>query len=161
MWHNPLWRAHHPIKTLITSVTQHKLITEFINNLNFYIMDIIGNYKNVLTKKYSDFKGRAGRTEYWLFVLVNVAISIVYQILVSVSGDNATARVVISAIFGLFFLAILVPGLAISVRRMHDIGKGGEWFFINFIPVIGGIWFLVLCIKEGEPTANRFGEPQP
>ena len=161
MWHNPLWRAHHPIKTLITSVTRHKLITEFINNLNFYILDIIGKYKNVLTKKYSDFKGRAGRTEYWLFVLVNVAISIVYQILVSVSGDNATARLVISAIFGLFFLAILVPGLAISVRRMHDIGKGGEWFFINFIPVIGGIWFLVLCIKEGEPTANRFGEPQP
>ena len=111
--------------------------------------------------KYSDFKGRAGRTEYWLFVLVNVAISIVYQILVSVSGDSATARLVISAIFGLFYLAILVPGLAISVRRMHDIGKGGEWIFINFIPVIGAIWFLVLCIKEGEPAANRFGEPQP
>ncbi|MFC2264467.1 MAG: DUF805 domain-containing protein [Prevotella conceptionensis] len=124
-------------------------------------MDIIGNYKNVLTKKYSDFKGRAGRTEYWLFVLVNVVIVTVFQILMKVVEGSTAGTLVVSGIFCLFSLALLVPGLAISVRRMHDIGKGGEWFFINFIPVIGAIWFLVLCIKEGEPTANRFGEPQP
>ena len=124
-------------------------------------MDIIGNYKNVLTNKYSDFKGRASRSEYWLFVLVNVAISIVFQILMSVVRGSTTGTLFVAGFFGVIGLALLVPGLAISVRRMHDIGKGGEWIFINLVPFIGAIWFLVLCIKEGEPTANRFGEPQP
>ena len=124
-------------------------------------MDIIGNYKNVLTKKYSEFKGRANRSEFWLFALVNAAISIVYQILVSVLAGSTAATLIVSIIFGVFALAILVPGLALSVRRMHDIGKGGGWIFITFVPIIGSIWFLVLCIKEGEPAANRFGEPQP
>ena len=124
-------------------------------------MDIIGNYKNVLTNKYADFKGRANRSEFWLFALVNVAISIVYQILVSVLAGSTAATLIVSIIFGVIALAILVPGLALSVRRMHDIGKGGGWIFISFVPIIGSIWFLVLCIKEGEPAANRFGEPQP
>ena len=124
-------------------------------------MDIIGNYKNVLTNKYAMFQGRANRSEFWLFALVNVAISIVYQILVSVLAGSTAATLIVSIIFGVIALAILVPGLALSVRRMHDIGKGGGWIFINLVPFIGGIWFLVLCIKEGEPAANRFGEPQP
>ena len=118
-------------------------------------MDIIGNYKNVLTNKYALFKGRANRSEFWLFALVNAAISIVYQILVSVLAGSTAATLIV------FALAILVPGLALSVRRMHGIGKGGGWIFITFVPIIGSIWFLVLCIKEGEPAANRFGEPQP
>ena len=124
-------------------------------------MDIIGNYKNVLTNKYAMFKGRANRSEFWLFALVNVAISIVYQILVSVLAGSTATTLIVSIIFGVIALAILVPGLALSVRRMHDIGKGGGWIFISFVPIIGSIWFLVLCIKEGEPAANRFGEPQP
>lgn len=56
-------------------------------------------------------------------------------------------------------LGLLVPTLAVSVRRLHDIGKGGGWIFINLIPLIGSIWFLVLLIKEGEKVANRFGNP--
>lgn len=119
------------------------------------------NYKNVLTNKYALFKGRANRSEFWLFALVNVALSIVYQILISVLASSTAATLVVSIIFCVIALAILVPGLALSVRRMHDIGKGGGWIFISFVPIIGSIWFLVLCIKEGEPAANRFGEPQP
>ena len=124
-------------------------------------MDIIGNYKNVLINKYALFKGRANRSEFWLFALVNVAISIVYRILVSVLAGSTAATLIVSIIVGVFALAILVPGIALSVRRMHDVGKGGGWIFISFVPIIGSIWFLVLCIKEGEPAANRFGEPQP
>ena len=124
-------------------------------------MDIIGNYKNVLTNKYALFKCRANRSEFWLFALVNVALSIVYQILISVLASSTAATLIVSIIFCVIALAILVPGLALSVRRMHDIGKGGGWIFISFVPIIGSIWFLVLCIKEGEPAANRFGEPQP
>lgn len=124
-------------------------------------MDIIGNYKNVLINKYALFKGRANRSEFWLFALVNVAISIVYRILVSVLAGSTAATLIVSIIVGVFALAILVPGIALSVRRMHDVGKGGGWIFISFVPIIGSIWFLVLCIKEGDPAANRFGEPQP
>ncbi len=124
-------------------------------------MDIIGNYKDILTNKYAQFKGRAGRSEFWQFVLVNFVISIVFQILVRVAGQGSTLALVFSGILGLYSLAILVPGLAVSVRRMHDIGKGGGWIFISAVPIIGAIWYIVLCVKEGEPTANRFGEPQP
>ncbi len=124
-------------------------------------MDIIGNYKDILTNKYAQFKGRAGRGEFWQFVLVNFVISIVFQILVTVAGQGSTLALVFSGILGLYSLAILVPGLAVSVRRMHDIGKGGGWIFISAVPIIGAIWYIVLCVKEGEPTANRFGEPQP
>ena len=124
-------------------------------------MDIIGNYKNVLINKYALFKGRANRSEFWLFALVNVAISIVYRILVSVLAGSTAATLIVSIIVGVFALAILVPGIALSVRRMHDVGTGGGWIFISFVPIIGSIWFLVLCIKEGDPAANRFGEPQP
>ena len=124
-------------------------------------MDIFGNYKIVLINKYALFKGRANRSEFWLFALVNVAISIVYRILVSVLAGSTAATLIVSIIVGVFALAILVPGIALSVRRMHDVGKGGGWIFISFVPIIGSIWFLVLCIKEGDPAANRFGEPQP
>lgn len=59
----------------------------------------------------------------------------------------------------LVILGLLVPTLAVSVRRLHDIGKGGGWIFINLIPVIGSIWFLILMIKKGESITNRFGAP--
>jgi uncharacterized membrane protein YhaH (DUF805 family) len=53
-------------------------------------------------------------------------------------------------------LVLLIPSLAVSVRRMHDIGKAGGWIFINLIPLIGAIWFIILAIKDSEPGANRF-----
>ena len=124
-------------------------------------MDIIGNYKNVLTKKYSDFKGRADSTEYLLFVTVNASFSIAYQIFASLRRVSTTARVAISLILGLFYLQIYVHRLPICLLRLHYLAQRADSIVTIFIPVIGAIWFLVLCIKEGEPTANRFGEPQP
>ena len=114
-------------------------------------MDIIGNYKEVLTKKYAQFNGRAGRAEFWRFVLVNIAITFVLYILMFI---------VFSLLMGAFGLATIVPSIAVGVRRMHDLGKDGVWICVNFIPFIGGIWYIVLCATEGERTANRFGEPQ-
>ena len=88
--------------------------------------------------KYVDFKGRASRAEFWWFFL---------------------ATVIVGCIPFVNFLGILLvlPYLAVSWRRLHDIGKGGGWWFINFIPVVGFIWFVVLAAKQGEPAANRFG----
>ncbi|MFC2413990.1 MAG: DUF805 domain-containing protein, partial [Bacteroides sp.] len=58
---------------------------------------------------------------------------------------------------GLFVLAVLLPGLSVAARRLHDIGKGAGWIFINCVPFVGSIWFIILCIKESEPNENRFG----
>lgn len=126
-------------------------------------MDIIGNYKNVLTNKYAQFNGRAGRPEFWLFVLVNFVISMVFYILtiVAATAGSSTLALVFNLVLLVYGLATLVPTIAVGVRRLHDIGKEGVWFCINFIPLVGGLWYLYLCAQEGEHTENRFGEPQP
>ena len=126
-------------------------------------MDIIGNYKNVLTKKYAQFTGRAGRSEFWLFALVNFVITMVLYILtiVGVAAESSALASVANILLIVYALATLVPTIAVGVRRLHDIGKEGVWFCVNFIPFVGGIWYLYLCAQEGERTENRFGEPQP
>ena len=126
-------------------------------------MDIIGNYKNVLTKKYAPFTGRAGRSEFWLYVLVNFVITMVLYILtiVGVATESSALALVANILLIVYALATLVPTIAVGVRRLHDIGKEGVWFCVNFIPFVGGIWYLYLCAQEGERTENRFGEPQP
>ena len=126
-------------------------------------MDIIGNYKNVLTNKYAQLNGRAGRPEFWLFVLVNFVISMVFYILtiVAATAGSSTLALVFNLVLLVYGLATLVPTIAVGVRRLHDIGKEGVWFCINFIPLVGGLWYLYLCAQEGERTENRFGEPQP
>jgi uncharacterized membrane protein YhaH (DUF805 family) len=105
-------------------------------------------YLKVL-KQYVDFNGRARRTEFWMFVLFNIIFA-----LVATGLDYATG--LIGVISGLYSLAVLLPGLAVSVRRLHDVGKGGGWIFISLVPLIGGIWLLVLMFTDGEGD-NRFG----
>ena len=102
-------------------------------------------------KKYADFNGRASRAEYWWFMLFNCIISVIF------SGLGQAANF-FNILGGLYSLAVLVPSLAVAWRRMHDIGKGGGWFFISFVPLIGWIWFIVLAATRGEAGANRFGD---
>jgi uncharacterized membrane protein YhaH (DUF805 family) len=106
-------------------------------------------------KKYSSFSGRASRGEYWGFTLINVVI---YAVLFGLGA--ATQSTVLYVLGGLFLLATLVPALAVTVRRLHDINKGGVWFFITFVPSIGSLWLLILTLRAGTPGENRFG-PKP
>lgn len=106
-------------------------------------------YLKVL-KQYADFNGRARRQEYWMFVLFNIIFSIV-------AGALDTTLGTWGAIGGLYALAILVPSLAVSVRRLHDIGKSGWMLLIALIPVIGVIWLLVLLITDSTPRSNQYG----
>ncbi|MDE6271099.1 MAG: DUF805 domain-containing protein [Muribaculaceae bacterium] len=96
--------------------------------------------------KYADFNGRASRAEFWWFYLLGVIVSALAYV----------PYVCYLAYLG--SLAMIVPQLAVAWRRMHDIGKGGGWFFICFIPVIGTIWFIILAATKGEPGPNRFGD---
>ena len=100
----------------------------------------------VCLNKYADFTGRASRAEFWWFFLFCVIVSLFGYV------------PYIKYLAMLANLALLVPTLAVSWRRMHDIGKGGGWWFINFVPLIGFIWFIILAVKPGEPGANRFGD---
>ena len=120
---------------------------------------IISNFMEIILGKYAQFKGRAGRSEFWMFYLVYFIIGAVFSILMNLVVSISFLYYIILVLQVIIILGLLVPTLAVSVRRLHDIGKGGEWIFINLIPLIGSIWFLILLIKEGEKVANRFGNP--
>lgn len=99
-------------------------------------------------KKYADFNGRAGRQEYWMFFLFNFIFGFVAA-LIPIIG------IFISSIYG---IAVFLPRLAVTVRRLHDIGKSGAWYCVIFIPLAGPIWLLILLVTEGERKANVYGE---
>lgn len=120
---------------------------------------IISNFMEIILGKYAQFKGRAGRSEFWMFYLVYFIIGAVFSILMNLVASISFLYYIILVLQIIVILGLLVPTLAVSVRRLHDIGKGGGWILINLIPLIGSIWFLVLLIKEGEKVANRFGNP--
>ncbi len=110
-------------------------------------------------KKYAVFSGRARLKEYWMFVLFNLIFGIAAILLDNLLG-TASEDTGYGVIYGLYSLAILLPALAVMVRRLHDIGKSGWWFFISLIPLVGGIWLLVLLATSGQVGDNQYG-PDP
>jgi len=110
-------------------------------------------------KKYAVFNGRARRKEYWMFFLFNTIFAIVAVILDNVLG-TASQDTGYGLIYGLYILAVILPSLAVGVRRLHDVGKSGWWIFISLIPLIGSIWLLVLLATDSQPGENQYG-PNP
>jgi uncharacterized membrane protein YhaH (DUF805 family) len=101
---------------------------------------------------YVNFAGRAIRSEYWYWVLFVFVASIVARIIDAAIGIN-----LFNPIFG---LAVLLPSIAVGVRRLHDIDRSGWWLLLDFIPLIGWIILIVWFCSRGTPGANRFG-PDP
>lgn len=108
---------------------------------------------------YATFSGRARRSEYWYFTLFNLLISLGFGILSTVFGDGFLGTVVLM-LARLASLALLVPGLAVCWRRLHDIGKSGAWYFIVLIPIVGAIMLIVWFCRDSEPGENAYG-PNP
>ena len=101
-------------------------------------------------KKYADFSGRARRTEYWMFFLFNFVIAIGVSVVDYVLGTTG--------ILGLLFaLAILIPSIAVGVRRLHDTDRSGWWLLIGFVPLIGAIVLIIFLVLDSSPGDNRFG----
>ena len=117
---------------------------------------IIENFKDIFINKYAQFNGRANKAEFWQYVLVYFLISIALSLLMSIFGGVKILRMIFMILNVIVMLALLIPSLAVGVRRMHDIGKAGGWILINLIPIIGSIWFIVLAINDSEPGTNRF-----
>lgn len=113
-------------------------------------MDFATAVKTVVMQKYANFSGRAIRSEYWWFILAYIIAYLVLAIVDYVLGAQ-----LLTAILS---LALLIPSIAVGVRRLHDLDKSGWWLLLGFVPIIGLIliyWFA----QPGTPGANRFGPP--
>ena len=109
-------------------------------------------YVKVL-KNYFVFQGRARRKEYWMFVLISVIISIVLSIIENLLD-------IAKVLTGLYSLAVLLPSLGVSVRRLHDTGRSGWWVLLALIPFVGPIILLVLMCFDSQAGTNQYG-PNP
>lgn len=116
-------------------------------------------YLDVLKNKYVAFNGRARRTEYWMFTLFNVIASIVLMIIDNVLG-TISATTGLGLLGGLYTLAILLPSIAVSIRRLHDTDRSGWWLLVALVPFIGGIVLLVFMVMDSTPGSNKYG-PNP
>jgi uncharacterized membrane protein YhaH (DUF805 family) len=121
------------------------------------------NYYLHVLKNYTNFSGRARRKEYWMFFLFNMIFAIVAMVLDNILNTKFTMNGIALPygwVYLIYGLAVMLPGLAVAVRRLHDIGKSGWMFFIVLIPIAGGIWLLVLVCTEGTRGDNQYG-PDP
>ncbi len=109
-------------------------------------------YMDVL-KNYVGFSGRARRTEFWMFVLINFIVGIVLTVIENIVGLTGV-------ITSLYNLAILLPCLALGMRRLHDTGRSGFWLLLLLIPFLGWLVLLIFYILEGTPGDNEYG-PDP
>jgi uncharacterized membrane protein YhaH (DUF805 family) len=120
-------------------------------------------------KHYADFSGRARRREYWFFVLFNILFSFAWVLLLTLAFMLLFVRSEAGGIFAAYasvalnvsyIAALMLPSLAVSVRRMHDLGKSGWALLIGFIPLVGGIFLLVWMLRDSQPEENKYG-PNP
>lgn len=116
-------------------------------------------FKKVLIENYANFSGRARRQEYWMYALFWSIIVISMSILAEYTEKYLGFTWGVT-FFIIFSIATLIPWLAVNVRRLHDTGKSGGYFFVNFIPLIGRIWYLILVCTDGESGPNQYG-PDP
>lgn len=107
------------------------------------------NWYIEVLKKYAVFSGRARRKEYWMFVLFNIIIVFVLGIIEGLAGIVGP-----NLIYG---LAIMIPGIAVSVRRLHDTNRSGWWLFIGLIPLIGTIVLIVFMVQDSQSGENQYG----
>lgn len=116
------------------------------------------NWYLAVLKKYAVFGGRARRMEYWMFALFSIIISIVLSV-----ADNVLSTTVepgIGIISSVYSLAVLIPGLAVSVRRLHDTDRSGWWLLVGLVPCIGVFVILFFMFQPGKPGSNQYG-PNP
>lgn len=119
--------------------------------MNWYLKAIKDNYAN--------FQGRARRQEFWMFYLFHIIFIFVFAFLggmMSAGTDSGIPFILI----GVYFLATLIPYIALAVRRLHDTGKSGWYFLLTLIPYVGGIIMIVFMAQNGDVGTNKYG-PDP
>lgn len=109
-------------------------------------------------KRYADFSGRSRRKEYWMFILGVFIVAIVIGIIEGILGINQMVGGVYGPLTTLLLLGVIIPGIAVQVRRFHDQDKSGWFVLLGLIPLLGGIIVLVFMCLEGTKGPNRFGD---
>lgn len=115
-------------------------------------------YLGVL-KNYVGFSGRARRKEYWMFALINLLIMFVLVMIDRLTG-TMSSTVGAGLLSGVYSLAVLLPSIAVAVRRLHDTSRTGWWLLLVFVPIIGGLVLLVFMLLDSTPGENQYG-PNP
>jgi uncharacterized membrane protein YhaH (DUF805 family) len=112
-------------------------------------------YLKVL-RQYADFEGRARRKEYWMYTLFYVIFALGAIFLDFILGF-ASGDLGYGLLYVLYVFAMLIPTLAVSVRRLHDVGKSGWMLLVGLIPIVGAIWLLILFVSDSNPGGNEYG----
>ena len=107
---------------------------------------MIEAYKKLWIKAF-DFRGRSTRHDYWWGALANLLVSYVLLALGTFVSEA------FADIHFLYIIAAFIPGISLSIRRVHDAGKRWTWIFINLIPLVGAIWFIIILCQPSIPTA--------
>lgn len=133
--------------------------------------------KTCFAKKYATFSGRASRSEYWYFVLFNFLINVVFEVLACIfmgaafASNFMTGRadfgeiiagpfLFVFLVYLIYSLACIIPGLAVTVRRLHDTGRSGWWWWICLIPFFGPICLFVFMVLDSQHAPNKYGLPE-
>lgn len=107
-------------------------------------------------QRYIQFTGRAGRAEFWYYILVYILIIIGLRVIDGILFGVTAGNGVLTWLFWLFSI---MPNLAIGARRLHDTGRSGWWLLLSLIPIIGLIVLLIWFISRGQPDSNEYGPP--
>ena len=111
---------------------------------------LVGYWKQVVLERYAQFTGRARRAEFWWYALANVIISVAFNIL----GAITTLFAIIGFIY---WLGVLIPGIAVGIRRLHDTDRSGWWLLIALVPFVGFIVLIVFLATDSKPGVNQYG----
>lgn len=141
------------------------------HNNNIENFNLISAYKSMF-KKYAQFNGRSRRSEYWFAALANYIIMIIFYLIMFIPmmsdiakygepmGASAGVMMIGALLIFIYAIAVLVPSLAMSVRRLHDTGRSGWFLLLGLIPYIGGIILFVFSVLDSQPGPNQYG-PNP
>ena len=118
---------------------------------------LIENAKTILTQNYCNFNDRARRSEYWLFVLFNIIVEIILSAIGAILVYDLKNQIISFSLLSLYSLIIFIPGLALTIRRLHDTGKSGWYILVALIPIVGGIIVLYFLVQDSQQEQNEYG----
>jgi uncharacterized membrane protein YhaH (DUF805 family) len=116
-------------------------------------------YIDTLKNRYADFSGRARRSEYWYFALFNTLIMMILYaiVIIGITTDMASFITIGGIMVFIYALGVIIPSLAVAIRRLHDTGNSGWLYLVGIIPLVGPIILLVLFCTDGKPGENKWG----
>ncbi len=120
-------------------------------------MKLLREYLNAI-KNWRRWEGRSRRRDYWMFTLVNFIITSILASLMLVLPDVYEFHIITIFAYCFYVLLSIVPAVAVTIRRLHDINKSGYYYFVQFVPLIGSIWFIILMATVGDYGPNKYGE---